>query len=137
MRIISAAVVGALLAGCAQSSNQIGAAYVSPVLYESYSCTQLGEEAERVSARAAQLAGQLDQKATNDAVAVGVGLVLFWPALLLIGGNGPEGPEFARLKGQKEAIEQAAARRSCKLKFQTKSKNQNVAKSRSSPYDPS
>jgi uncharacterized protein YceK len=70
-----------LLSGCATKSNDISAAYVSPIQYQSYTCAQLQEEAARVSARAAVASGAQDQKATNDAVATGVGVVLFWPAL--------------------------------------------------------
>ena len=64
-----------LLAGCATRSTEITAACVSPIQYQSYSCTQLREEAARVSARAAIASGAQDQNATNDAVATGVALV--------------------------------------------------------------
>jgi hypothetical protein len=60
-----------------------GPTYISPVTYETYTCPQLAEDAQRVSSRAAQAAGVQDQKATNDKVAMGVGLIIFWPALLL------------------------------------------------------
>jgi hypothetical protein len=90
---------GLLLSACAKEANQVGATYVSPVLYESYTCPQLAEEAQRVSSRAAQSSGVQDQKATNDKVAMGVGLVIFWPALLFTKGNDENTAELARLKG--------------------------------------
>jgi hypothetical protein len=40
------------LAGCATRSSDIAEAYVSPIQYQSYSCTQLREEAARVSTHA-------------------------------------------------------------------------------------
>jgi hypothetical protein len=44
--------------GCAKDANQVGATYTSPVMYQNYTCPQLTEEAQRVSARAAQAADQ-------------------------------------------------------------------------------
>ncbi|MCW5694073.1 MAG: hypothetical protein KIT48_17080 [Pseudolabrys sp.] len=107
-----------LLTACAKEANQVGATYVSPVLYEAYTCPQLAEEAQRVSARAAQSSGVQDQKATNDKVAMGVGLVIFWPALLFTKGNDENTAELARLKGQMDAIEQASIKKRCGITFQ-------------------
>jgi hypothetical protein len=119
MRIAFVALLGALLvAGCAKDADQVGATYVSPVLYDSYSCPQLAEEAQRVSSRAAQSAGVQDQKATNDKVAMGVGLVIFWPALLFTKGNDENTAELARLRGQMDAIEQASIKKRCGITFQ-------------------
>jgi hypothetical protein len=78
----------------------------------------LTEEAQRVSARAAQAAGVQDQKSTNDKVAMGVGLVIFWPALLFTKGNDENTAELARLKGQMDAIEQASIHKRCGITFQ-------------------
>ncbi len=119
MRIaIFAAVSASLLAGCAKDANQVGATYISPVLYENYTCPQLTEEAQRVSSRAAQASGVQDQKATNDKIAMGVGLVIFWPALLFTKGNDETTAELARLKGQMDAIEQESIRKKCGITFQ-------------------
>ena len=38
------------LAGCADSSDEIAASYVSPLAYQDYTCQQLGAEVGRVSA---------------------------------------------------------------------------------------
>ena len=58
MRIAFAALLCAFLAaGCAKDASQVGATYVSPILYENYTCPQLAEEAQRVSSRAAQASG--------------------------------------------------------------------------------
>ena len=59
-----------------------------------------------------------EKKATNDAVAVGVGVVLFWPALFFIKGNGATEAEVANLKGHMEAIEQASVQKKCGFEFQ-------------------
>ncbi len=114
-----AALVGVsmVLAGCADRSGEIAATYVSPLAYQHYSCRQLGEEARRVSARATQVAGVQDKNAQNDAVATGVSLVLFWPALFFIDGNKENAAELARLKGEMDAIEQMSIRKNCGIQF--------------------
>lgn len=119
MRISAAVLLScALLAGCAKSSSDIGATYVSPIQYQGYSCQQIGAEAARVSARTAQAAGVQDEKASSDAVATGVALVIFWPAALLVsGGNGQNAAELASLKGQFDALEQASIQKNCGLEF--------------------
>jgi len=110
--------IAAMVAGCAKEASQVGAMYVSPIAYDSYSCPQLAEEAQRVSARAAQASGVQDQKSTNDAVAMGVGLIVVWPALFFIKGNDENTSQLARLKGEMEAIEQTSIKKNCGIKFQ-------------------
>ncbi|KGJ14922.1 hypothetical protein [Paracoccus sanguinis] len=107
----------AALAACADKSDQIGASYVSPGMYANLSCPQLAEEAQTVANRAAQASAAQDKKANDDAVAVGVATVLFWPALFMIKGDGAGAAEVARLKGEMQAIEQANARKRCNIRF--------------------
>lgn len=104
-------------AGCASRSDNIAAAYVSPLTYQPYSCDQMRLEATRVSSRAIALTGAQDSKATGDAVATGVAIVLFWPAAFLIKGDGASAAELARLKGEMEAIEQASIQKKCGIEF--------------------
>lgn len=85
--------------------------------YQSYSCQQLAEEAERVSARAVRLTGAQDQKATGDAVATTVAVVIFWPAAFFVGGDNEQTAELARLKGEMETIEQVSIQKKCKIEF--------------------
>ena len=106
------------LAGCASSADEIAPSYVSPVQYENYTCQQLAEEAQRVSERASAAAGIQDQARTNDAVMTTVGVVIFWPSLFFLKGNGPQAAELASLKGQMEAVEQASIRKNCGIQFQ-------------------
>ncbi|WP_043539487.1 hypothetical protein [Salinarimonas rosea] len=118
MRIPIAIMVAAALAGCASRANDVTAAYVSPLTYESYTCDQLREEAARVSSRAVAATGAQNQRASNDAVATGVSLVLFWPAAFLVRGDGAQAAELARLKGEMDAIEQVSTRKQCGIEFQ-------------------
>ncbi len=109
--------LAAILAGCATNSDNISATYVSPMQYGSYSCPQLREEAMRISSRAAQVTGAQNSKASSDAVAMGVGLVLFWPSLFFIKGDGTTAAEVSRMKGEMDAIEQASVKRKCGIQF--------------------
>ncbi len=64
------------------------------------------------------MAGVQDKKASNDAIATGVAVVLFWPAAFMVsGGDGQTAAELAKLKGQKDAIEQAAIQKKCGIQF--------------------
>jgi hypothetical protein len=118
MRVVLAVGLGLIVAGCATRAENISAAYVSPIQYQSFTCAQLQEEAARVSARAAVASGAQDQKANNDAVATGVGVILFWPALFFIKGDAASAQEIAQLKGDMDAIEQANIQKNCGLQFQ-------------------
>ena len=106
-----------VLAGCADTSDQISASFVSPSPYQSMSCAQLGNEAQMVSNRVAVASAKQDKKASNDALAVGVGTILFWPALFMIKGDGAQAAEVARLKGEMEAIETTNRMKNCGIRF--------------------
>jgi uncharacterized protein YceK len=108
-----------VLAGCASKSEDITAAYVSPVAYQSYTCDQLQQEAEGISARAAQAAGQQDKARKNDQVKTAVGVVLFWPVLLFNEGDGRNAAELSNLKGQMNAIQTASTKKKCGFTFQS------------------
>lgn len=110
MLAIGAAV---LLVGCASGSKDIRSSYVSPMTYENYTCQQLVTENERLQRQITSVAGAVDKKAHGDKVKMGVGLVLFWPTLFFLKGDGVEAQEYARLKGEHEAFEEAYARKNC------------------------
>lgn len=112
--VLSASAVG----GCASSSDQVTGSYVSPLQYQSYSCQQLGEEAQRISSRVSQTSGVQDQKRTSDAVATTAAVIIFWPAAFLVSGNDQNTAELARLKGEFEAVEKASIQKNCNLQFQ-------------------
>lgn len=76
-------------------------------------------EAQAVSAKAAELSGVQDQKRTNDQIATGVAIVVFWPAAFLVGGDGQVAAQLAQLKGQMNAIEQASIHKKCGIQFRT------------------
>lgn len=99
--------------GCASSSTQVATAYVSPLQYQHFDCNQLASELTRVSQRAQQLGGRLDEAASNDKALTAVTLLLFWPAAFALGGTKGQEAEYARLKGEADAIQQAAVAKRC------------------------
>lgn len=103
------------LTGCATSSQHLTAQYVSPVQYGSYSCKQLTRESQRITQRVSELSGRLDEAASNDKVLMGVGLILFWPALFALGGTKEQEAEYKRLKGEHDAMQEAINLNKCKL----------------------
>ena len=117
MRRVALLLCGALCAGCASSSSDIAPQYVSELQYQHLSCKQIAGEAQRVSRRVSELSGAQDEKASSDALATGVAIVLFWPAAFFIKGDGPTAAELGRLKGEFEALERASIRKGCNLRF--------------------
>jgi hypothetical protein len=101
------------LSGCATASKDVATAYVSPVQYQNYDCDQIAAESQRLTARVHQLGGRLDEASNNDKAIMRVGLILFWPALFALGGTKQQEAEYARLKGEAEALQQAAVGKKC------------------------
>lgn len=118
MRIAVSVLLALALAACAKSADQVTAAYVSPITFQTYTCHQLAEEAERVSARAVVLTGAQNKQATSDAVATTVAVVIFWPAAFMVGGDNAQTAELARLKGEMETIEQVSIQKKCGIVFE-------------------
>jgi len=111
-------ILGALgllyVAGCASSPDEMQRAYVSPTQFAPLSCGQLSGELERVSSRKVELYTQLKKTSDNDAVQMGLGLVLFWPTLFFLeGGDGPQAAEYSRLMGEEDAIEKTMVQKDC------------------------
>ena len=102
-----------LLAACASNTSEIAASYVSPIEYEGYSCKQLSSEISRVTRRANQVAHDVNKNAEGDSIAMGAGLILFWPALFFIDGDTPQAQEYAELKGRFNALEDAIVKKNC------------------------
>jgi hypothetical protein len=102
-----------VLSSCATSPQNISAIYVSPLVYQNFTCEQIGAELQRVGARVSEVTGQQQRAATSDQVAMGVGLVLFWPALFFLATDNNKKEELARLKGEYDALQQVGISKSC------------------------
>jgi hypothetical protein len=119
-KLVASLVAGAfVVSSCATASRDISAAYVSPMQYNGFDCEQIQEEVQRLQSRLTQLGGRLDQAASNDKAIMGVGLVLLWPTLFALGGTKQQEAEYARLKGEFDALEQARIAKKCSIKTNT------------------
>jgi hypothetical protein len=107
------------LSACADHPDKIPASYVSPMQYEGYKCKQIAAEMQRVSSRVTEIGGQQERAASNSDVEMGVGLVLFWPALFFLDSHSAQAAEYGRLKGEFNALEQAGIQKNCALHIET------------------
>ena len=112
-KIVFALVASSIaVGGCASAAKDVSASYVSPLQYQNYDCSQITAEGQRIQARINQMTGQLDKAASNDKAITGVAVILFWPAVFALG-NKTQEAEYARLKGEGEALEQASIAKKC------------------------
>ena len=106
------------LAACASNPNKIQATYVSPMIYKDYDCDQLAMERSHVERRTNELYHSLKGESDKDTAQMTVGLILFWPTLFFLeGGDGPEATEYARLKGEYEALREVSVSKKCEIGF--------------------
>lgn len=103
---------------CASNPDNMSASDTSPLKYQKYDCEQVELEADRINKKLTHLHSSLKKKADNDAMQMGVGLVLFWPTLFFLeGGDGAEAVEYRQLKGDYEALRQASIKKKCAVEF--------------------
>ncbi len=101
------------VSGCATQPDKVTSTYVSPITYTGLCCKQLVAEHNRVVSKVNELNGTQKKKADNDAALMGVGLILFWPALIgLAAGSDVEGQLVSR-KGNHDALTQAGTQKGC------------------------
>lgn len=101
------------LGACATRSADVPALPDDPHRYVSWPCAALHDELDRVRQRAAALAYDVDARAGNNIIALGLGVTVFWPALLAMRPDGMDAQALAQLKGRDEALRAALARRHC------------------------
>lgn len=103
----------AVLAGCATRSADVTPKPTDPAAYAGWRCERVMEEIDRVQSRAADVAYAVDARVGNNLIALGVGVAVFWPALLAMRPDGEEAAELATLKGRYEALRTVAERQDC------------------------
>ena len=101
------------VAGCATRSADVAPAPVDPATFGEWTCTRIHDETDLVQQRAADLAWTVDERAGQHFVALGVGLSVFWPALLAMRPDGADSQALAQLKGRFEALQVAAQQKGC------------------------
>ena len=103
------------LSACAQASGDVRPVYTPATNFSDLTCDQLREKLLDVQGKVTVVAGQQDQKRKVDQTATGVGLVLFWPALIAMPLTADHKRELGVLKGEYEAIGRAAEMKQCKI----------------------
>jgi hypothetical protein len=120
LKVVTGGVLAAsvMLSACATAPSKITAAYVSPLKFENYDCSQVAVEQASVEQRTNVLYHNLKSRNNSDKWMMGVGLLVAWPALLFMkGNNSAENAEYAQLKGDYEALRQASVAKRCDLAF--------------------
>jgi hypothetical protein len=102
-----------LIAGCATRSADVAPRPGDPAAYAGWSCEKLFEQIDLVQQDAADVAYAVDARVGNNMIALGVGIAVFWPALLAMRPDGPEAAQLAELKGRFEALSAVARAQSC------------------------
>jgi len=103
----------AAVGGCATRSVDVVPEPTDPARYAAWDCEQLWDESDRVQFKAADVAYAVDARVGNNMIALGLGVTVFWPALLAMRPDGIEAQELATLKGSFEALRAAAQSRGC------------------------
>lgn len=102
-----------LLAGCATRSGDVPPQSTDPARYAGWDCSRLQDEIDAVQQRAADVAYAVDSRVGNNMIALGLGVTVFWPALLAMRPDGLDAQQLAELKGRYEALRTASARQAC------------------------
>ena len=116
LRRVALAVAGALAltaVGCASRAVEIKPLATDSAEFLGWTCERIHNEIDLVQHRAADVAWTVDERAGQSMVALGIGLAVFWPALLAMRPDGADAVELARLKGRYEALQTAARQRHC------------------------
>jgi hypothetical protein len=116
LRVVGHVLVALLLSACASSSGNILAQYVPPEKYQGLTCREISAEGERVAGRVAEVSGDAYSNTTGATWLIAPPIVVRWPTPWLA--TTEEGSvELSKLKGEFEALEQAAERKRCGLSF--------------------
>lgn len=110
---MSAFALSMSLAACAQQPDKVASTYVSPTTYSSFSCKQLVAERNGVVSKVNELNGAQKKKADSDAAMMGVGMILFWPALFGLAAGSDVEVQLASMKGHYDALTQAGMQKGC------------------------
>jgi hypothetical protein len=104
-----------IFTGCAKKSADIQASHVPAIEYSDKSCKQLRSEVLEINRELRVIAGVQDDTASKDQIAMGVGLVIFWPALFFLANGSDKKVEIAELKGRYKTVELVAKRKKCRF----------------------
>ena len=112
---VALTIAATLLPGCATRPENVAASHVSASRYADRTCKSLARELDEVQDALRAQSAKLNDKATQDAVVTGVGVVLFWPVLFALGNNSGLEGDVARLKGEEQAIRRQMREADCEM----------------------
>lgn len=112
-RALGIAIAASYLAACTKAPEKVDARYVSPATYQNWSCEQLTEEKMRLTKEVERVSGLQRENANADAAMMGVGLIIFWPALIGLAATTDRKDELGRLKGEYEAVDTQTKAKQC------------------------
>lgn len=112
-RRLGPALVALALAGCATRSADVQPQRTDTASFGGWPCQRLHDEIDLVQERAVDVAYAVDARSGNNLIALGLGVTVFWPALLAMRPQGLEARELAALKGRDEALRLVAERKGC------------------------
>lgn len=115
-RAIAIATIATLmLSACATRPDNVVASHVSTSRYADRTCKSLARELDEVQDALRAQSAKLNDKATQDAVVTGIGVILFWPVLFALGNNAGLEGDVARLKGEEQAIRKQMRDADCEV----------------------
>jgi len=103
----------AQVAACASRPDSIEARYVSPTMYQNWSCEQLTEEKRRLTKEVQRVSGLQRENANADAALMTVGLILLWPVLFGLAATKDRKDELGHLKGEYDAVDLSVKTKQC------------------------
>tara|TARA_B100001029_G_scaffold22387_1_gene15255 strand:- start:1427 stop:1789 length:363 start_codon:yes stop_codon:yes gene_type:complete len=111
---ISLFLISVLFTACASQPDKISSQYVPAATYSNYTCDQIASSLRQKNNRMQTLYGSLKEEADADEWQMGVGMILFWPSLFFLeGGDSPESAEYARIKGEVDALNEMSIQKNC------------------------
>ena len=113
--VVALTIAAMLLPGCATRPENVAASHVSSSRYADRTCKSLARELDEVQDTLRAQSAKLNDKATQDAVVTGVGVVLFWPVLFALGNNSGLEGDVGRLKGEEQAIRKQMRDADCEM----------------------
>jgi hypothetical protein len=106
-------VLGLAAAGCVTRAVDVRPLPANAADFATWDCERIDDEVDAVQLKAADVAYAVDERAGNNVIALGLGVTIFWPAVLAMRPEGPESQDLARLKGRFEALKTAARQKGC------------------------
>lgn len=99
--------------GCASSPDSVEGRYVSPTIYQNWTCDQLADERMRLTKEVDRVSGLQRENANADVAMMTVGLIIFWPMLFGLAATKDRKDELGRLKGEYDAVDLSSKSKQC------------------------